>query len=464
VKVERAIKSAAAKSIAFGFLAVMLATVISSVNHSFNDIFLYDMSRTTEMIRTDDNNAVAFRDLQKLKNEAGVDVISGYGETVTAVLNKFGVSGNSLKIVLIDEDYPSIYKAGLLYGGFPDADMVKKGAAYAVISDQLALKLFMSLNIVGNEIETLGRKYIVSGVYKSRASVLWSLCGDGYDRVFIPYTSVDDYTERPVDIIALLENPDQNPADTEAEIEAVIGNKMTSYRIIRHSASGLVFHQYFDLLIFIIGSLTILFIILHFVRYTINTIKLLKKGADSDYISSLLRAGARRIMSNFLVLLLCCTGTAILIKSIRFKFFIADEFIPDDNIFDIQFYIEAAINNIMLSNSHTNNVYSIFAYCYRNILGAELFCTLLIAVFFIASNMFYNLLFHLDAGLKDLLLVILLIISAGGAAGLLASASLGLGVFFPIKVWTVLSCYLLIILFIRTVDKKRETIKIQLSF
>lgn len=453
LKVERLIKSVFVIFIVFGLLTVLLATIFANIYHSFNESFLFDMQRTAEMVRISDNNIITFEDLVYLKDEAGVDKVSGYSEIVAKVSNKLGIYSDGIKIALVDEDYASIYKHELLMGNFPDTDAVKKGKAYAVISDQLALKLFMSLDIVGNEIELLSRKYIVAGVYKRRNSILWSLCGDGYDRVFIPYTSIGNHSEMPVDIVALLKIADQSMYDIKAKLETIIENKMPSYKIIDHLASDAVSRQYFDLLIFIIGMAAIFYSVMFSIKYTMSTIRLFKEKANSYYISSLLRVDVRRVISNLSVIIICCAGVVFIANAIRFKFFIADKYIPDDNIFDLKFYIGAAVKDIMISNAYKINVYSLFEHYYRNILHIEIYCTLLITTLFIASHEIYKLLLYFDLKLKYLLLSVLSVILAGGAAGVLIAILLGLNTFFPIKVWTIILYYFMVLAFLRSTSE-----------
>lgn len=219
------IKDLNAGFIVFGSLAVLMITIIALMNYSFGSMFLFDMESTAEMVRVSDSNIITFSDLKHLKAEAGLEKISAYSEAVALVSNRPGIRKDDMKVVLVDEDYSSIYKYEMIEGRFPDEDSVRKGKAHAVISDQLALRLFMTLRVVGNEIEIMGEKYTIFGVYKSRSSVFWSLSGDGFDRVFIPYTAIDSYMELPVDIMALAKKQEQHINDTKIRIDAITGQK-----------------------------------------------------------------------------------------------------------------------------------------------------------------------------------------------------------------------------------------------
>lgn len=458
MNVKKVVNSIAVGFIVFGSVTVLLATIIAVMNQSFNDMYLSDMEHTAEMVRISESNTISFKDLQYLKEESGVEKISGYSEIVALVSNKAGISGDDVKIVLVDEDYSSVYKYELIMGRFPDADSVKKGKAYAVISDQLALKLFMTYDIVGNEIIIMGQKHIISGVYISGNSIIRRLCGDGYDRVFIPYTGIDGYLEAPVDIAVLQMKPDQSVSEIKIKLNALIDQKMSSYIISDHMISSTIFHQYFDLLLFIIGMSAILFTVLFLIRYTICIYRVLKKKLEAYYVRSLVEVDKREVISILSVFFIGAVCIVFILNVIRFKFIIADRYIPDDNIFDMQFYINTAIKDRMIANSYKINVHSIFDYYFKNILQFNIYCTLLISVFFIISNMLYNLLLQLGVKLKKIMSAALFIIFAGGATGVLIAVSSGFDAYYPIKLWMIISYYLFIKFFSWKIHKSNHII------
>lgn len=443
------IKSLNAGFVAFGTLAVLLITIIAIMDHSFGGMFLVDMERTAEMARVSDTNTITFSNLKQLKTEAEVEKISGYSEMVALVSNKAGIRKDGIKVVLIDEDYSSIYKYKFIAGGFPDTDSVRKGRAFAVISDRLALELFMTIDVVGNEIEIMGDKFTVFGVYKSKDSVFWRLSADGFDRVFIPYTGTDGYMEMPIDILALLKKQDQHISDIKSRIDTITGLKSSSYEAYDHSASAVVFRQYFDLLIFIIGIVAILFTVVFLIKCTVCIIVRYKKRIKANYARDLLRADFRKILGILSVFSMGVAGMVLIFHMIRFRFVIADKYIPEDNIFDMQFYINAAIKDIMTANSYKINVRSLFEHYRTSVAYINVFCTSLILVFVTISTMLYNLLLKSGAKSKNVLLAISIIIFAGGASGVAAAVLLGFDAYFPVKCWLVVFYYLLTILLSR---------------
>lgn len=445
MNMERIKKNIIIKFIIFGSLTFLFVTVAANINYSFSGLFVQDENRTAEMVRTGDRNTVTFNELSKLKNKAVFDKATGYSESISTVSNKFGCTVSDIKVVLTDADYASVYKNDILAGDFPDEKAVKMGEACVVISDQLAVELFKSIDIIGNEIWALGRKYTVSGVYKSSGSILYSMCGDGFDRIFIPYSSIDNYTEMPVDVIALLGKPDQSMINISRILDERFGGKISSYRMIDHSTTGVVFHQYFDLLLFAIGAMAILLTLIFFVKYSIREIKYIKGKTDSYYVSMLLKIEVKSVIRYLLVFLLCSICVILLMKCMQFKFIIADKYIPDDNIFDIRFYMKAFMDNRMTSNLYSSNIYSIFEYTCKNAFQIEIICVLGVIAFFVTAIMFFKLLVALDMNFLSIIKLVLISILAGGGTGICISIFSGLGAILPFKSWIIVLYFLLIL-------------------
>lgn len=442
MNVEKIRKDVNIKFIIFGALAVLLATMVACINHSSGGIFAHDLGHTAEMVRVREDNPVTFKELSRLKNAAEWSGITGYSEMISGVSNKFGIGAGGIKAVLTDAECPSVYKNEMLAGSFFDEQAVKRGEAYAVISDQLAVKLFKTIDIIGNEIEALGKKYTVTGVYKNRSPVIWSLCGDGFDRIYVPYGSIDNYGEKSVDVLTLTGKPEERMADIKGKMNMELGGKMSSYRMIDYSVSNVVFHQYFDLLLFIIGAMAILHTLIFFIKYSVNTIRRFKKKAESFYFPEMLKTDRKRGACYLSVFLLCCACIILLYKSVQFEFIIADRYIPDDNIFDIRFYAKVFMNDIMTSNSYTGSACSILEHIYKNAFIVEWIGIFLFIIFFCVAVMLLKMLVSFETNFVSMVKSGFIIIFAGGITGICVSALLGIGVCMPLKPWMTVAYYL----------------------
>lgn len=106
----------------------------------------YDMSRTVELVRTGDD-AVSFSEVRKLKESSDFYCVTGYSEMISTVSNRSGITETGIKVVLTDAEYSSVYIYEMLAGSFPGSRAVSSGEACAVISDELAVRLFKSTGI-----------------------------------------------------------------------------------------------------------------------------------------------------------------------------------------------------------------------------------------------------------------------------------------------------------------------------
>lgn len=442
MNIEKIKKNTVVKFMIIGAFAVLLSTVAFCIGQSFNNL-AYDMSKTVEVVRTGDNT-ITFKELITLKNTDEFHHVAGYSELITGVSNSFGINEAGIKVVVTDAEYALAYKYDMLEGSFPDSQAINRGEAYAVISDLLAVKLFKSIDVVGSKINLLEKEYTVAGLYKSSGSTLLNMCQDGFDRVFIPYSSVENRGEQVVDVIALLRKPEQSIIETKAILDKYIGRKASSYRIIDYSVSRVVIHQYFNLALFIIGAFAILHTFIFIIKCTINTARYIKKKSDCYYIPEIIKTDTKLVISYLSVILLCCISIVLLIKNIQFEFVIADRYIPEDNIFDIGFYARVFMYDIMVSNSYTNKVNSLLEYIYRNALAVELFCTLMFAIFFCVTLMLRKIL--LSLGIRKLRMFgsYFIIMFAGGIAGIGISALMGLEVCLPAKFLIVVTYYYLV--------------------
>ena len=92
-------------------------------------------------------------------------------------------------MVLTDENYFSLYPYKMIEGGKIDFLSVENGNKAAVISDVLANDLFKSTKVIGDIITLNNENYKIVGVYQENQSFIYSTSEDGYERVYVPYTS-----------------------------------------------------------------------------------------------------------------------------------------------------------------------------------------------------------------------------------------------------------------------------------
>lgn len=443
--IQRLKKSAGAAFVMFGSLAVLFAAVLSSLNNSFSSVYISKTGYVAELVRTGAvSSAVTFEELEEIKAENKNKRITGYSEIATVVSNKYGLTETGIKAVLTDIDYSFFYQKEMINGIFPDVQAFEKAEAYAVISDRLAFRLFKTTDVVENEINLLGRRFKIISVYRSNSSVVWDLCGDGFDRIYIPYNSIDNGPETAVNVLAVLKSESQSSFGTPVKTGTKLDSRLGTYRVVDHSELNHLVQQYNNLMAFILGAVAIILTLKFIYGYSKNAIKHLKMKADSYYIPEMLKAEWKRVVLNITVLVFCCFGMYAIISLTRFKLYVPDRFIPEDNLFDLSFYFQRLLKDIQTASSYRSSPYSLLELVFNNILQTGIICIIAILFSFISAMLFYKLLLLTDIKARDIAAAPLFIVVTGGIAGFVMSALLGLQVSVPAKIWAVMAyCFII---------------------
>ncbi|MDD4493514.1 MAG: ABC transporter permease, partial [Eubacteriales bacterium] len=379
------------KFILFCSLAVILITLLSGINNSLANSLSSDAESTIELVRTKSYNTVLFRDMEKVRESEGLGTISAYSEILSGVFNRFGVYGGNIKIVLTDSEYNDIYNIEMVKGTFLTSQTVEKGKAYAVISDQMAVKLFKTIDVIGNEIQISEQSFIVAGVYKGKSSIIWDVLSDGRDRIFIPYSSYNNAEEMAIDIISIVIPPGQDVYSLVNILEKNLGCGLESYDITKLSDAFDMSYQFINLFTFIVGLTSILLTVLLAFRLTKKTAASLKNKTELYYPGQLFKTEKRRIIYNAAVILMFCIVAACIIYSIRFKIIIPDRYLPYDNIFDIKLYLDNMISDVHAAAFDAGRVMSILSYSLNLSVKIAVFLAIPITVLFIAAEILFRL-------------------------------------------------------------------------
>lgn len=377
----------------FGILSVILFTVAVCTAYSFNSYLESKAGYSVEFVRLlDTPDSVKFDDLAKLEDYIGEEDVSGYKETITGVSNKYGLYTNGVKLVQINENYSCFYRNKMIEGSFPDEQAINRGDYLAVISNVLAVRLYKSTNAIGNEIDIQGERFTVSGVYKGRDSILASICGDGFDRVFVPYKCVFNEGRDIISILTLAKDTGITVAGFEEDLKAKLDVDLSAYDAVDIPTLLIVLSQYNRLFVFISGILVAIYILVFMIKHVKKVARRLKIGMDADYSIGILKAEKKHLIADLSVFFICGLVIFIIIYFIRFRLYISNDYIPDDNIFDIKFYFERLMNGIRTDNSFPDRSYSLIENAYRNLLYLNLSCLSAASILLIVTFSFFNLL------------------------------------------------------------------------
>lgn len=283
-----------------------------------------------------DDGFLSFNQIDKLNSTSGCI----YKEIDANIkMNSQSVLG--VKTVLTNENYYDLYKLNIVAGTFFDKKAVDAKQQYAVISDKLALKLYLRKNPIGETLYIDDYSYTVMGVYEDNDTLWGSLNKDNYERLYIPVSSYPGYLELTADAIGftnddrLFENIDK----LVVQYPQYISN-FSHYNFIEKLAFST---QFMPILLFSLKLILIIFIL----RMIYNVSKLIiKKVYDSKeigYFSDVIKIHSKEIVFLLIFIITGIIGIWVLGKSMIFPIAIPVSVIPNDNLFDINHYISKII-------------------------------------------------------------------------------------------------------------------------
>lgn len=234
------------------------------------------------------------------------------------------VRENSVTPVLVNERFFNNYKI--------DAGNFQKNSA--VISKDLALKLYLNTNAVGKPLELFGKTYKVSAVYDRSDG----LCYDGKERVYIPYNSVKNYESFEVSEFACKNGSQSAVAFTQMRLE--------NYYYTNLAEKKNVINDFIKL------SILILYFV--FLAFALKLRKYLCKKSKAKINDSLetnyaLRS-VKKSLKSYVVYYLSFFGIPALLIALfifgNFGIYIIPSYIPYNNIFDIPYYLEQLTKSV----------------------------------------------------------------------------------------------------------------------
>lgn len=238
-------------------------------------------------------------------------------------------------------------------GTFFSDEQYKYGRNVAVISENMAYKLFMAEHVIGNEINISNVKYKIIGVYRDEKSLLSLFTSDGIERVYIPFSSEKS---KIVDTLFIKDEKLRQDSFRTINLEKNLKERLkidtSRYKITDFYNSTVYTTQPLEVFIFIIGILCICILIKHFIKYLSFGFKYLKGGMRDYYFIEILLKWNIRIPLFIIGGALVLGFITVIFWGVEFKGYIPYEFIPTENIFDFSFYAKKITEIICDANSN----------------------------------------------------------------------------------------------------------------
>jgi putative ABC transport system permease protein len=344
-----------------------------NLNKNVSNVLEYKKINTSS---NTSNNGITFEDLNKLKKQYTKLIFTGYKEVISNIQNKYGNSPSKAiktKIVLIDENYLNLYPYKILAGGKFNSLSIKNGEKVAVISDVMAADLFKSIKVIGDTITLNNEKYRIVGVYKENQSLTYEESEDGYERVYIPYSSytiVDKTQNLFLDVFTTKETTQMSYKNINNDLTKTLGQNFSSYKMVNYTILKNMVFQYMKILCFLIGICVIIFIIKIILQYLKNIVVFFREKFQTNYFKDILINYKKELIISFSKVVLLLISIIMIFNLIKFNVVIEDKYLPTDNIFDVPYYTKTILDDIKLSNAGEqgfNNVYNEYVSNINNI-------------------------------------------------------------------------------------------------
>lgn len=260
--------------------------------------------------------------------------ISDNGVGFCIELEDVKIKGETVSVVLVNENYLNVMNIC--------KEEISTGNV-AIISNKLALKLFFNTKAENKELMLNGKNYKTTAVYNESSGIINDISKDGKERIYIPYTCVKNCRNLYVDSIAYSNDSSSAPLIEQMDL--------SQYHSVDFSEKSKVIHT-FEHLMYLIMYIGIFLISLKLWRLLckkyFNEIKDHLK--ESYFLKSI-----HLIPGKYILLIIIGIGIPLILLNIfvfsDFSIYIVSKYIPNDNIFDVSYYINSIIENSNLLNS-----------------------------------------------------------------------------------------------------------------
>lgn len=254
------------------------------------------------------------------------------------------VKEETVTTVLVNENWFSDYKTEI-NGENISIQNIDNRDKVAIIGSSLALKLFFTTDAVGKKICIDGNQYTICGVICENESLINKFSADDKRRVYVPYTTAENYGDRTVDMIVY-----DNSVYTGAIVEQMDLPQYYSVNLNEKNQTLSSFEHILYLAIFIGFSIIALKLWYRFSRKFFEEIK---ENLKLNYFLKSLK----NIPLKYVALVLIFAGIPavllIVFNICDFSIFIPSKYIPNDNIFDISNYLNVLVDNAQTLNSQS---------------------------------------------------------------------------------------------------------------
>lgn len=286
-------------------------------------------------------------------------------------LDKTNVKSNAVTPVLTNENWFLVMNITITGG-------LKENTKAAVISSDLALKLYFNTDVIGKKLIINNSEYIISGIYEKPKGITNELSSDGKERVYLYYSDYPAYKNQDVQSICY-----RNDAPSAPLIEQM---NLTQYHAENIGEKAKILNNFKSLFFLIIFISLSVFALRIWYKLCGRSFSEIKANLSENYFLK----SVRSIPLKYLLFAVTAAGIPLLIiivfQFFNFSLFIPSKYIPYDNIFDIPYYISKITEHQNELNSVSLNGNTYWLELYKNS-----FCVLsvLLSCFMVMYSVLY---------------------------------------------------------------------------
>lgn len=260
--------------------------------------------------------------------------ISNSGVGFCCDLEKVKIKEETVSVVLVNENYldvMNICKDEILTGNV------------TIISDKLALKLFFNTKAENKEIKLHDKIFKIACVYNESSGFINDIPKDGKERIYIPYTCVENYKNINVDSIAYSNDSLSAPLIEQMDL--------SQYYSVDFSEKSKVIHTFEHMLCFCLFAGFCIIALRIWYLLCRKYFSEIKNNLKENYFFKSINSIPQKYVLFILVGIGIPLILLVLFACSDFSVYIASKYIPNDNIFDVPHYINAIVENANLSHS-----------------------------------------------------------------------------------------------------------------
>ena len=333
--------------------AVLGNSVVEKLADSYG---LYSTNKVvisvTKEAASNKDNLFTLEDMKKLSTQPRTGEPAAAAESFKPV--KYGNGNVAANIRGVSFNYSCFLTLDIIEGSFLSKADEEEASQVAVIDEELAMELFKTRKVIGNEIEIYGRIFKIIGVTAKDSSILGLLADQKEPLVYIPVNVMLELDQEAgissIQVRTFEKDLLGRNEDIVSDALRAIGRNPSNYIIEDYSIKEYFMRQKTQLAVFVPGLALILTLAVLLKNSVKRLVLMVSSECKTDYFINVFRMHKARILAELTRTVLMMGGILAVWSGISFRLFIPQNYIPDE-LTDMSYYIDLLKDSILQNNS-----------------------------------------------------------------------------------------------------------------